>query len=546
MPQSILVKGNSQIGATIALAAIGAIAVVITVVVAVAEKPIAASLLGIVGLALCSAAGLKQFFDCMGRVYVELDHEGFRVRDRQGELDYRDRQVSALASEIQPVYLHGNISAGRRIATLRIGDEPGELLRMDYIFPLGTGTDPLGAFFGRLEGMLLSRLRDEIAAGREATGECWSLDAKTLIVDSAEVPGRYPIAGLADVGVVDRKVTVWERGAVEPILEMPLSTLNAWALVPLLHERLPPGSRADSDGLGDGLGRIIFRRDQSSSFAAIVVALILGFGLALVGIGLTTFAILARQGVILIFFVGLVMFLVGGIVMLRSVFRRVDVLQVHSLGVTRATTLGTKEIRHEEVGTFTWSGVRQFVHGTYTGTTIRLELRPVPGVVAPVVRYSTRVKGSDEELERLRDFIASMIAGRWLRLLQDGQPVRWTVRSTFLPEGLHHKKGSFGGTPEVFPYGNVFRWETRDGWLYLYGLASKPLVQEAITQANFFPGFSLLMYLVGQGGIPPRPTEPGRARVGPLPAISSPGDDRIQRPTGIRPDWGIGQDRFRP
>jgi hypothetical protein len=535
MSEPILVKGNARKVATIILIVIGAGLIVVGAGIALAAaKPVVAVVLALIGLAFCGSACLKHAFDVAGRVYLQLDPNGFRIRDRQGDMDYRDEDVVAMASEITAVLSNGTVTGGRRQATLQIDEEPAEFIRMDYTFPLGANADPVAGFFGRLESMLLARFRAQVAAGPPVSGAGWSLDAKALFIDAGEASGRYPFASLAAASIVDRKVTVWERGEAEAAIAVPLNTLNAWALLPLLQEHLPPDTGAEDERVGDGLGRVIFQRDKSWSVAGMVVAYVLGFGLAILGVPAAVLGVFIRAGGWI--GMGIGMLVVGCIIAVVAFFNRVNVFRAHALGVTRTTTLGTKEVRYDQVGTFTWTAMRQFVNGAYTGTTMKVAFQPLAGVEAPAITYGTTLKGNDQELDNLRDFIAGVIACRWLREVQNGHTVAWTANSTFMPDGLDHKKGWFGGTRELIPYNTLLRWEARDGWLYVYGVASKPLVQEQINQDNFFPGLTLLLIIMGQGGIPPRQDEAGRADAKPVRTISSQVDDRIQRRTGAGPE----------
>jgi hypothetical protein len=499
MSRPILIKGSTSKTVTILLAVVGVGLLITAVVVAVVSaQPVVGALVGLIGAGFCAAAGITHFVRVQGLVYLQVHDDGFVVRDVRTELEHLDEDVRGLATEVKPVYANGVPTAVRRRATLQVSAGPAGTVEMNYTFPLGNATDPLAGLFDRLQELLLARFRQEIATGRRVTGDGWHLDQDGLSIDRGEGKRRYPYTDLAAVSVVDHKVNVWERGRAEATIQVPARALNAWALVPLLQDRLPRDSGGAEEDVGEGMGRVIFQRNKSWSTAGMVGGYVAAVLLVLLG------ALVAVAGVaggaMAAVLVGLGLVVGGGATAAAAYFNRVNIFRAHALGVTRITATGHKEMRYDEVGTFTWQATRNFVNGAYTGTSMKLAFQPRPGVDAPAITYSTTLKGNDDELDNLRDFISQVIASRWLKALQEGRTVRWTTSSTFHPDGLEHTKGWFGGA-KVMPYSAVLSHNFKDGWLYLFGAAStKPLVQEQVNQPNFFPGFALLMLILSQGG----------------------------------------------
>jgi hypothetical protein len=520
----------------------GALVMMLSVVLAVGGRQlIPGALLALLGVGLCAGAVVKYLFDVAGRVFVEIYDQGFIVRDNQGELEYREADVQALATACRPVYGNGMITAIRREATLQIDE--GSAVQMNYTFPLGDNTDPLAGLFNRLEARLLAHYRELIASGRQAIGDGWRLDEKGLIVETGEAAGRYPYSDLATVNIVDHKVKIWERGVAEATIEVPLKAMNAWALMQLLNDHLAQQGGTAEEDVGEGLGRVIFERDKSWSVAGMFTAYISGVALVLVGIPAAVVCALGREPGLI--FVGLGMVALGFGLVAASFFNRINIFRAHSLGVMRKTALSEKQLRYDEVATFTWAATRQFVNGAYTGTTMNLAFLPEPGLGAPSITYGTTLKGQDEELDNLRDFISRIMAGRWLQALQRGHAVAWTAKSTFLPEGLIHGKGGYDSDANPIPYNSLLRWSIDNGWLSVFGVASKPLVQEQINQPNFFPGFTLLLLVIGQGGVAQQ--QPGgetpRASVQPAPRrarrVTEDEDDvtqKVKRVPGSSPE----------
>jgi hypothetical protein len=535
MSQPILIKGTTSKATPITFAVLGAILFVVAIVFLFMLKLIPAVLLLFAGIVSCGVAALKFVLDVSRRVYLIDEGNGFTVRSRRGEEEYRDEDVWALGTECRQVFVNGLAASIRRQGRLLVGKEPHDAVEMDYTYPLNF-PDPLAVLFDRLQAQLLGWFREELAAGRQVTGDGWSLDDKGLSVEQDHLERDYRHADLAAVSVVDRDVNIWERGVPEATIKMPLKSINAWALLVLLSERLPQSSDAREE-VGDGLGRVIFQRDKSWSISGQVLGYLIGVLLTLGGFGCILAGLLRRD--LTPALVGFGIIVGGAAIVAAAFFNRVNIFRAHTLGVARFTVTGTKEMRYDEVGIFTWQATRQFVNGAYTGTTMNLALAPLPGTDAQPIRFNTSLKGADDELDKLRDFIAAMMAGRWLLELQQGRHVPWTKNCTFHQDGL--ELGRRRGEAELIPYSTILKWNLDSGWLYLYGVANKPMVTEQCSQPNFFPGLMLLLRIINQGGVP-RPTATApvvHQQPPPIPRVSSASADdreRVRRAGGDQAD----------
>jgi hypothetical protein len=192
--------------------------------------------------------------------------------------------------------------------------------------------------------------------------------------------------------------------------------------------------------------------------------------------------------------------------------RRVNVFRCHAFGVARTTRKGVTKLQYRDVGTFTYSGVRQYVNGAYTGTTVTLRFEPLDEEKGEPLVYSATFKNADDELENLRQFISQVVAGHMLRRLQAGQVVRWTKNLVFRPDGLEVAKvGWFRGKGEsnVIPYGQITAYDVTEGVFRLaFGGQRNWAVEEPVSQPNFFPGYVLLMMIL-------HPPEPAPAEAAP-------------------------------
>src|SRR6202035_4575972 len=105
MSEVVLIKGNIGPGGTVVLGLAGMFGLMSGSAIAVwAAKPAAAPMLMGIGLLLCVTACIKYALNVAGRVYLVLGSRGFRVRDRRGEVEYNDKDVDALAVDVEPVH----------------------------------------------------------------------------------------------------------------------------------------------------------------------------------------------------------------------------------------------------------------------------------------------------------------------------------------------------------------------------------------------------------------------------------------------------------
>jgi hypothetical protein len=174
----------------------------------------------------------------------------------------------------------------------------------------------------------------------------------------------------------------------------------------------------------------------------------------------------------------------------------------HEYGVHQSGLTGTRQLRYLEVASFSYAATRHFVNGSYTGTSFALSFDPVAERAGQRIAYRTQLPNSDDELDNLRDHISKVIAGRMARELNAGQPVAWTPNLRFVPEGLEFRPSGFFGRKEPFvlPYHEIANFELQQGVFHVWKRGgTKSVVQEPVSQPNFFPGFFLLLSMRDSG-----------------------------------------------
>jgi len=159
--------------------------------------------------------------------------------------------------------------------------------------------------------------------------------------------------------------------------------------------------------------------------------------------------------------------------------------------------------KYADVDVFTYSAVRQYVKGVYSGTNFTLTFTSqAPGNTRNrlyTLTYSKHLRNTDPGLDHVRDKVSQLIAQRMAQQLASGRAVIWTDGLRFLPEALEYSaKGIFGRKPPVMiPYSQIHGYDAESGTLYLwmYG-QKKPVAKESVARPNFFPGYLLLARLL--------------------------------------------------
>jgi hypothetical protein len=439
---------------------------------------------------------------------ITPNDDGFILTDRRGEFHFTDEMVSDLATWPKVVYSNGVPKCHRRIGSFVItAGESSVTFDFEYTFPLNQ-PDPLGAMLERIFNKLLERAKASIQGGGRLAGDGWALDRNQFLYTVGKEGENLSVRDVAAVDVFDGKVCVWRKGDAEAVLRVPAGSPNALVMCRVLREMMPP-SDAEAEP-ADGLGRIVFERDQSIRGANLVAGVILiTIGLA-IGLGLLAGGLV--QGAWVGILIGLAIF-AGCAAGAYAIWdNRVKMFRCHAYGVARTTRRGVTKLQYRDVGTFTYSGVRQYVNGAYTGTTVTLRFEPLEEDKGEPIVYSATFKNADDELENLREFISRVVAGHMLRRHKAGQVVRWTKNLVFRPAGLEASKvGWFRGKGEsnVIPYNQISAVDISDGIFRLaFGGQRNWAVEEPVSQPNFFPGYVLLMMIL-------HPPEPAPAETAP-------------------------------
>lgn len=489
---------NGWFIAWIVLAALGVIGGLS--LLAVSEE--AALIVAILGLGFGIVAMCHGVLISRGRKWFTSADDGFTYEDRRGEFDLRDEDIIEIGTWARTRYSNGVPKSVVRdcLLVLSAGDFRGDL-KFRYAFHVQK-LDPLTEFLDRNLERLAGAAAEEIRKGEALVGEGWELDARELVVTGKQ-SDAFAVEELIAVDVVDNKVCVWVCGEPKPILGMPAQSINALVLLRVLARRFqerPAGPQDDSPGLG----RIIFERDRSIATGVIVFCFILA-GLLMIG-GVAAVLLFkggdATGGIIF----GGILLLLGPAIAAGVWYNRVNVFRCHSRGVCRITTRSQKELEFKDVRVFSYTAIRQYVNGGYTGTTVTMRFEPGEDSNADEMTYSATMKKADMELDNLRDHVSSVIAGHMKRRLDEGKSVRWTDGLRFTPGGLEIELAGgrlSAGKSRLLAYEKC-ACNLHEGYFFLFKKGSQgSLYSVPVGVANFFPGFALLNQLLYL----PRPAE---------------------------------------
>lgn len=450
-------------------------------------NPIVGGLILAVGVLITIILEISAAMVRARRCWIEVNPSSFIVTDGRGTREIRDDEVHAIAYNSATNYSNGTPSGFTRESTLWVMKEPQPIVLKNRFKQ--NQLDPLADFIQRLIDLLHDGFDAALTAGHAIDGDGWRLTQNEL---SFRRNNRDEILRLDEIAAIESregKMGVWRKGQDEPLHGFPVNGRNVWLLRRLIQSRLKEDEANEPPK--DGLGRILFQRKPKPITIAILA--ILAVVLPLVGLGMILFATetaMAVAGGVLILAGPLCG--VGSYACLKSNFR------CHEWGVYQAGMTGEKRLMYSEVASFSYSATRHYHNGAYTGTHLHMNFQPMPGAKSAAINYSTQVNNEDADLEQLRDFVARVVSSRMANELAEGRPVQWTKNMVFMPQGIQYTpSGFFGkGQTQFLPHENYGGWNMDQGVFYLFERGKpKPVMSENVSEANFYPGFFLLLNL---------------------------------------------------
>ncbi|MEM7454344.1 MAG: hypothetical protein AAF456_08305 [Planctomycetota bacterium] len=407
---------------------------------------------------------------------------GFAVVDRSGRAEFSDEQVVGLSYYSTRKHSQGVLKWSKRFFHIWVQGQEKPVRLEDKI--AAGEPDPFHGMIERISENYRQRASDALEMGAVVSGEGFALDNQILTIAPEKNPHSVPLNEITSMGIFDDELRVWRQGQDEAALSLPLSARNCYPLELLLKTRISePTAEPHSAG---GLGRVLFERKMARGwvitlwvFAA--SSLIAGI---LIGIGEPW---LIPGGLILA-----ALFAISAWSGSRSVFR------CHERGVYKRSLLGERELRYDELTSFSYGATRHYHNGVYTGTHLTLKFIPPTDSGRKSLFYSTTTKHGDAELDNMRDHISGVIASKMAEMLTNNQPVQWTKNLRFAPDGIEYRPAGFLGRKDavLLPFDQIHGFDIQQGFFMIWEHGKKkPVISEAISEDNFFPGYFVLLSL---------------------------------------------------
>ena len=417
----VLVRGRYNDNPFIACLGFGIIGLLVGVYLILFAEAMTAGMI-VVGLGggLLVLALFRWVVLSVRRLWLEdLEEDRFTLSDKRRTVELADTDLVEMATKVSVFYENGLPKSGQRKTTLLVDapEFPTEL-DLSYKRPL-KNPDPLAELFERWHTTMMAKAEEELQTSGVIVGTNWSLTRDDM---SYQPEGKakadevsVSVRSVAAAEIVDRNVCLWADGEDLPFLKVPLGTPNAIALLVMISKlnRDKPASNADAKGLG----RVIFERNAGWSKGAISGSVIFGLILLVGGSALIFSQLNNGPPTLGVYILAAGLCVIGIGLPLAGWLQRKNLLRCHERGLHRNINGKVTELRYEDIRSLTYSAVRHYYNGAYTGTIVSLLFTTYDGAST---KYTATFKNADDELDNLRDHASRVMAGTMLKKLEAG------------------------------------------------------------------------------------------------------------------------------
>ncbi|MEX0792049.1 MAG: hypothetical protein WD045_02865, partial [Pirellulaceae bacterium] len=444
------------------------------------------------------------------RVWVLDNGTGFTLYEPTGEATIADTDVVAISLWDKSIYSNGEYKGMLRNVRLwvRNRDEP---VQMTYRITTKS-PEQVTELLQRHLDRLLEEGSERLARGEEVQGEGWALKQGGLKVDNATL---VPIEQIAALDILKDEVCIWRINEEVAAIRFPIASRNSHLLVHLLSKQLPE-NRDESLIGGEGLGRVMFEKPLGLKTKGWIILLVISVVMfPVIGFFSLLGAVAASAGL-------------AGLSTLFWWLDRERCFRVCYNGTFLHGRLGEKQLRYDELESFTYSVTRNYYNGAYTGTTLNLVFVPLPTVDGTKITFNHTFKNEDTDFDNLRDHVSGIMAVRMGKELEETGRVPWTKDVAFCTEGLEYRPSGWLGKKQetlLLPWGQIANFNFQDGVFHIWEVGKdKSVIHEMTSAANLFPGFLLLIGLIQPDSEEGAAEDPLRDLVQ---AEEGPGDHRI-------------------
>jgi hypothetical protein len=415
------------------------------------------------------------------RLWVTDTGTGFVLEDRHGSRTLSDDDVEAI-SHSQKTTLDNGVRTGSERAFLFWTADRPEPIEFRNQFSISE-PDPLEPLLIRLVENLTQRAEAELSRGKIVSGDGWQLDSTAIETGNGT---RIPVSGISSVDVYDECVCVWTKGEEKAALQVPVRRRNAQLLLRLLAPRIDSTEAATPED-SESLGRVLFERRPKRS--EIVVAIVLAMLCLVGGVALIWLAPAAFK------LIGAVLIVVAGVALFHANSLKSLVFSCLQRGVRLTRRSGETSIRYDDVDSFLFSATRRYRRGMYQRTELQMSFESERNGRQDSIKFRTSLAGLDEELDRIRDHIAAVMAWHMANLLLMDVVVPWTEKLAFSQRGieLRETKSGASATSTLLAWKELGAATLEHGTLTIHHRNSdRVAVQAKSSEPNFFPGLELI------------------------------------------------------
>lgn len=455
----------------------------------------AALAIGGVGLLLLFAGFYIESERVRQLMWITLDEAKFTVIDNIGERSFLDDDIVSIALQYKENFDNGNHKSTTR--TFRVwvvasGEKP-ELIEMKTKIKVGE-VDPLSGFINRVVTLLKDRADNELLKNQSVLGEGWELTTKSLILNDSEAGElEVPVAELDAVMLVEDRFKLWKSGEAEAFASIPITAANAHLLQLMLKQEISKRGEVPQRSQPAGhLGRLLFERkpQRGLALALLAIAVILAVVVSI----LVTMMLkgVKKNDLEAMVIFSVILSILSVVCVVAAWVTHKTLFHCHEFGVYQRGVSGERRLLYSEVREFTYSAVKHYHKGAYTGTHLKVIFTPDQTLNKPEMKYKATIKNADIAFEQLRDRMAEQLGPFILDRVTSGQTVEWTDSLTLEPEQLRYQPaGIFGKKPEqIIHYAQISSHSLQDITLSLFQRGKpKPFFTTTSGVKNFFPGY---------------------------------------------------------
>jgi hypothetical protein len=444
----------------------------------------AGGIVGFFGLVLGGVGAFNLYRRATQRGTLTLYQKGLGLERAGKKQAVLFDEIASLALK-EAEHLNNGVRAGL-MRQVTLATEAGRIRFADLA--LNGRPDAVGAVLQAFRTALAESVERRVAAGGALAGAKWVLDGSGFRPRASAPP--VPGSMLTEVAVFKEGVSLWSGDDELPFFSVAADSPNALVLRDVVSKRL--AGRPQRTRSTEGLGRVLFEKGTSRTLIGVLGLLALGAFATSIPFFMSRE--LPAAGVVV---------LVGLLLAWATVHLSLSTLRCHERGIVQRSPLSQRVLKYAEMDRLTYGATRHYHNGVYTGT--HISMRFASDSAGKPIQYSATSRGSEQDLELLRDQVSSMIAQRLYDRLSREPEVPWTS-ARLSKKGVHYRKKKLIGSREetVSRYDQDLRYRIDSGTLHLFVPGEKKSVLDLPCSGNnFYPGFLLFQQLATEAAARP-------------------------------------------